>query len=302
MRPRLWFWLLCAAVLALSVSPAGALAQGLTVPKVRDSNVGYIDPAIPGDLFRLRVDAAYDNIRPSRADFFWSPGSPFGRGPSTPESAVDYQDVAAYLEVLLASSLSTFVDVPVRFLDPEQNPNTAGLSNMNVGLKYAFIDTDDLIVSFQFRTYLPTADVHRGLGNGHVSLEPALLLYRPMSDRWGLEAELRDWIPVGGTDFAGNIIRYGIGINYAVVQNDVWRLAPVAEFVGWSILDGKESIRQPSGPAIIKSAAGEEIVNVKVGVRLKFGDQMDMYLGYGRPLTGDFWYRNTVRFELRYFF
>jgi len=118
----------------------------------------------------------------------------------------------------------------------------------------------------------------------------------------GLEAEVRDWIPVGGTDFAGNIIRYGIGIHYNLVQTDTWRLTPVAEFVGWSILDGKESFVQPPGPAIIASAAGETIANVKLGARLKFSDRMDLYAGYGRPLTGSFWYKNTYRLELRFFF
>jgi hypothetical protein len=302
MRLRVWIWLPCAAALALLASSGNACAQGIKAPKIRDSNVGYIDPAIPGDLFRLRVDASYDNIRPNRADFFWSPGGKFGPGPSIPESSVNYQDVTPYLETLVAPSLSVFAELPIRNLDPVQNANAAGLSNVNFGLKYAFIEAEDLVTTFQFRTYVPTPDVQLGVGNGHFSLEPALLLYRPLSDRWRLEAEVRDWIPVDGTSFAGNIIRYGIGTSYAVVQNDLWRLSPVAEFVGWSILDGKESIRQPSGAAIVKSAAGEEIVNVKVGLRLRFGDQMDLYAGYGRPLTGDFWYRNTFRFELRYFF
>ena len=98
MRPRVWIVLLCTTALALLAAPGDARAQGIGVPKVRDSNVGYIDPAIPGDIFRLRVDGAYDNIRPSRADFFWSPGGPFGPGPSIPESSVNYQDIAAYLE------------------------------------------------------------------------------------------------------------------------------------------------------------------------------------------------------------
>ena len=34
----------------------------------------------------------------------------------------------------------------------------------------------------------------------------------------------------------------------------------------------------------------------------RFGDWADLYGGYGRPLTGDRWYENTVRVEFRLLF
>lgn len=300
MRHGFWIWVL--AAVALSFADRPALAQGPTVPKVRDTNVGYIDPAIPGDVVRLRVDAAYNNPRPTLAEFFWAPGGPFGPGPSIPEKSVSYQDIATYVETLVTETTSVFVEIPVRFLDPELNPNAAGLANMNFGVKHAFIAEEDLVATFQFRTYVPTADVHEGLGNSFVSLEPSLLVYKPLNDRWGLEGELRDWIPIGGTDFAGNIIRYGIGVHYDLYRCDTWKLAPVAEFVGWSILDGQVAVLQPSGPPLAQDATGATIVNAKVGVRFRLGDRMDMYTGYGRPLTGNRWYENVYRFELRFFY
>jgi len=302
MPPRFSSWLAVLAGLSLCAASELANGQGTTVPRVRDSNVGYIDPAIPDNVFRLRVDAAFDNPTPTLAQSFWSIGGPAGRGPSIPESSVDYQDISAYGETLLTPSISGFVNVPVRFLNPDQNDNTAGLADMDVGLKAAFIDDEDLVATFQFRTYVPTGDVDRGLGNDHVTLEPALLLYKPLSERVGLEAELRDWIPIGGTNFAGNIIRYGAGLHYDWLCSPSWQLVPVAEVVGWTILDGQVSVRQPSGAAVVESAAGDTIVNVKLGARLKCGDRFDIYSGYGRPLTGDVWYEDIVRFELRYFF
>lgn len=277
-------------------------AQGTTKPAVRDTNVGYIDPAIPGDVFRLRVDGAYDNLRPSRNEYFWAAGSPFGRGPSTPETSVNYQDVFAYVETLLGPGLSAFVNVPVRFLDPVQNPNVIGLADLDAGVKYAFVDEENLVATFQFRTYAPSGDFNQGLGNGHVTLEPALLVYMPVDDRWGLEGELRDWIPIGGSDFAGNIVRYGIGVHYDLVRVESFRLSPVAEFVGWTALDGKVSIPETSGVPHIEDTAGTTIVNAKIGARLKFDGPADLYVGYGVPLTGDSWYLNTFRVELRFFY
>ena len=41
------------------LAPHCVLAQGVGRPSVSDSNVGYIDNAIPGNIFRLRYDTAY---------------------------------------------------------------------------------------------------------------------------------------------------------------------------------------------------------------------------------------------------
>ena len=51
-----------------------------------------------------------------------------------------------------------------------------------------------------------------------------------------------------------------------------------------------------------KGAAGDTIVNAKVGVRFKLGEFGDFYTGYGRALTGSRWYEETLRVEFRMFF
>src|SRR5262249_5433084 len=125
----------------------------------------------------------------------------------------------------------------------------------------------DRFVSFQLTTYVPTGLAMNGLGNNHVSLEPALLLYQELSDRLTLQGELRDWIPISGTDFQGNIIRYGAGLTYLALDNPSFRVYPVAEFVGWTVLSGKESTL---GTPV--NASGDTIVNAKMGVRFGFGE------------------------------
>src|SRR5262245_28156910 len=113
---------------------------------------------------------------------------------------------------------------------------------MNADFKWAFLSVDDLVATFQLRTYIPTGPSTRGLGTNHVSLEPALLFYVPLAERLVMEAEIRDWIPIGGTDFQGNVIRYGIGMSYGIYEAPSLRIRPVAEFVGWTVLDGKETV------------------------------------------------------------
>ena len=297
------FWHHRLAVLVLTmVVLKSACAQGTSGPTVSDSSVGYIDPAIPCDVFRLRFDAAYNDRRPTRAEFLYPKGAPFGPGLAEPEPRVDFQELSAYLEVAASDRLSGFLNLPVRFLNPEVNPNHAGFSDLDAGFKYAFLRNEDQVATFQFRTYAPTGDPHRGLGNDHVSLEPALLLYQGLTDRLGLESELRLWVPVGGTDFAGEIIRYGVGVHYDLFRTANYTVSPVAEFIGWTLLDGKETVIPPGGAPFVHDAGGQTIINAKLGMRVKFGDRADVYTGYGRPLTGDRWYENILRVEFRLFY
>ena len=290
---------LAAAALASLAMPARAPAQGSGDPTVSDSRDGYIDSAIPGNEFRLRFDASYDDNRPNRAEFFYPRPAPGGPGFLLPEKRVDFQDLSAYLEGGITGRLSGFVEVPWRFLNPEVNADHNGLGDVNAGFKYAFIRDSDLVATFQLRTWVPTGDPHLGLGNDHVSLEPALLVWKPIMGQFGLEGELRYWAPVGGTDFAGDIIRYGLGLHYDLPRVGGVQVSPTATFVGWTVLGGKEAVLRPSGLVTVDDAARETVVNFKIGVRVwseRFGD---VFVGYGRPLTGDRWYENTLRVEWR---
>jgi hypothetical protein len=285
---------------AESRPPAG---QGDTVA-LRDGNGGYIDSALIGNQLRLRLDAAYDSNRPDRAEFFYGKCGcfkaagldPKAPGPRLPETRVDYQDISTYAEVALRSNLSGFVEVPFRFLNPEQNANTSGLADMNLGVKYAFLQSPCQTATFQLRCYIPTGAASHGLGTDHVSLEPAFLFFQRLTDRLTLEAELRDTIPLDGTDFAGNVLRYGVGLGYTVHQTCNLRITPVVELVGWTVLGGKE-FAFPENQ--IRDAAGDTIINAKAGVRVGLGENHSFYVGYGRALTGAVWYKDIVRAEYR---
>ena len=297
-----YFRLISAGCLFLLLFTETANGQGTTRPRVRNSNVGYIDTAVPGSNLRLRLDSVFNNVAPTRSEFFWAPGPPNGRGPAFPERSVDYQDYSATVEHLLFPATSVFIGVPVRALDPERNSNTVGFSDVNLGLKHAFIFRDDLVASFQLRAYAPTGDVHRGLGTGHANLEPGLLIFKPLGSGWVAEAELRDWIPLEKSEFSGNVLRYGFGVHYDGIGSDAFRVVPVAELVGWTALGGRVAVVPESGVPAVRDAIGDTIVNVKLGTRFKFGDRTDLFAGYGRPLTGDTWYDDTVRLELRWMY
>jgi hypothetical protein len=173
---------------------------------------------------------------------------------------------------------------------------------MNAGFKYALVNGPDLVTTFQLRTYIPTGDPRRGLGTDHVSLEPALLAWDRLTERVCVYGELRYWIPIGGTDFAGDVIRYGIGISYGKPCAEGFWVTPVVELVGWTVLDGKESVSTIPLVSGVNDASGDTIVNAKFGARLGYGSRADFYAGYGRALTGDVWYKDILRVEFRLLF
>jgi hypothetical protein len=300
-----------AALLALAGSPAYAQRQ------VADSNSGYVDSALIGTMVRFRADAAYDDNVPDRAEFFYGKCGcfrvlgvdPRAPGPPKLEKNVDYQDLSTYLEVAATDRLSGFIEVPYRFLNPQVNDNVSGISDINAGFKGAFVSGPDQVLTFQLRAYAPTGHADVGLGTGHASLEPALLCYERLTERLTFEGELRDWIPIGGTDFQGNVVRYGGALSYEVCHTERLRFVPVAELVGWTVLNGKELPIPPNqplnaegfAPTVIpaREAGGETIVNAKLGLRVKLGERGDVYMGYGRALTGTVWYKDMLRLEFR---
>ena len=280
---------------------------------------GYIDWAAPRTQFRMRFDAGFDNNRPDRAEFFYAqcgcgggPGPGVVGPPPTVNGSVDYQDLRGYLEIANSSRFSVFGEIPVRFLQTSTASNlgvqdtgdAAGISDMEAGFKYAIIRDANNIFTFQLKNYIPTGNASQGLGTNHYSIEPGFLAQSRINSRLDVFAELRDWIPVdgsraGGQNFAGNVLRYGVGAAYSVVDTTDVQISPILEFVGWSVLDG-QVLNTDIGALNVNAAT--TIVNVKGGLRTMFKDNgSTLYVGYGHALTGQRWYEDIVRLEYTIF-
>jgi hypothetical protein len=291
--------------LLLSVAPAAAQTdaqsappEGDEGPPVKDSSVGYIDSAVPFTHFRLRYDSAFHFTRPTRAEFFYPKGRP-GPGLPQPETSVDYQEATAYFEAAFDDRMSLFVETPFRFLNPVVNNNTAGFSDVVAGGKFVFAEGDDWLATLQIKGYFPTGDADRGLGTNHFSVEPGILFQKCVGPHVTLNGEFRYWIPIDGTDFAGSVIRYGLGLTLGHSCPEGFWFTPVAEFVGWTVLDGKELAALSPTVFSVLDASGDTIVNAKVGVRFGLGQALDAYVGWGHALSGQTWYENIYRVEMR---
>ncbi|WP_433975686.1 transporter [Tunturiibacter lichenicola] len=304
-----------------------AAAEKVKRASIDPSMVGYIDDAVIHSEFRIRFDAALDNKTPDRGEFFYAkcgcyafiqphtnlaydPNTP-GPGPNIPKD-VDFQQLYFYGEYAPYSHLSLFTQIPFRWLQAnsfpgtgQAFPNSGGFGDMQFGLRFAPLASSRRYLTLQFKAYTPTGDASEGLGTNHASVEPSLLYYQRLSERFTLEAETGDTHPLsssagvptaGSKGFAGDVFFYGVGPSYRLVSKEQFRLAGIVELVGWNVRSG--FVTGPANP----STAGVNIVNIKVGSRMTFASHQSLYVGYGIALTSQNWYREIFRAEYRYAF
>ena len=266
------------------------------------SVVSFIDSALPRTMTRIRLDLEYTNRRPTRGEYLFPkggiPGSP---GLPLPETRIDAQELYAYQEVSLVQEFSFFVNQPYRFVNPEVNANTAGIGDFDFGIKYVLFGDPSMMATLQLRAYVPLHS-SQALGTDHGAFEPSLLFSYGIASFLRLEGEFRYWVPIGGTDFAGDLIRYSLGLAYGQPSpKEIW-ITPMLEVVAWTMLGGKTMVAQSADSFQVQDASGSTIVNAYLGARFGFGAAADLYLGYGHAITGPAWYRDTARVEFRLFY
>jgi len=274
---------------------------------------GYLENAAPVTMARLRFDSGYGDNRPDRGEFFYAKCGCFNtrdaHGPPLMEKKIDYQDLITTAEYAFSQRFSAFFNIPVRFLNPEVNRDTAGLSDISFGGKYAFIYNQHRVVSLWLQVQAPSGTLSTGLGNGNWWIEPGILYLEQLTKKWQLFGQFMLQTPLSKrSDFTGNMLIYGLGTSYVVSQGNWGYVAPVIETMGWTVLSGKE-FNPDAGAAV--AARGETIVNGKFGVRIGFGPpalgtpyptRSDFYIGYARALTGTVWYKDLLHIEYRRFF
>jgi Putative MetA-pathway of phenol degradation len=267
------------------------------------STLSFIDSAVPQNNVRLRFDMGYHVPRPTRAEFFQAKGGlPFSPGLPLPETSINsFQELTAYFEFAPAPFFSTFIETPYRWLNPEINRNTNGVGDVNFGFKLCTWHSEDFLGTLQLRIYNPTAS-SPGLGTDHWTIEPAFLgMWRPF-DNIVVEADVRYIAPLGGTDFAGDVLRYGAGLSLGQATPQGFWFKPAIEAVGWTVRGGKEMVVTSPDTFFVQGSSGKTIVNAYAGVRVGLGATLDCYAGYGRCLTGSSWSRDFARIEFRFFY
>lgn len=276
----------------------------------------HVDQAVPVDVFRVRLDTQYRMNNPDRAEYFWPKNGIFtyfyghdnAKGPGEAESRVDAIDASFYVEAMLSYHVSIWTNVPFRSVNPDINQNEPGVGDISAGLKWAFILEPHRAVSVQVAGIFPSGEGSRGLGAENYYVQPGFLWQEALTENLTFYADVHDRMPVNPrSDFTGHVLRYGAGLSYLIDLGTV-RVMPLAEVVGWTVLNGKQSFEVGKLEPPIKSARGMTIFDTYYGMRFSLGDEShtgsllgmsDLFVSYGYTTTSEWWFRDQWRVEYR---
>ena len=289
----------------------------------RGSMVGYIEDPVVESKVRIRFDAGFHTNAADRAEFFYPKGGWYrtlaatnpNRDPDAPGPGpglvadLNFQQLYFQAEYSWSGRVGLFAEAPIRSIRPQRFvagsgtfDNHTGFGDLRAGVKLALVTDSDRNVTVQFKTYFPSGDALKGLGTDHASVEPALLYSQRVSDRLSIESMIGDWHPVGGSKglptstssekFSGDVLFYGMGPSYDLVNTDHMRFGPVVELVGWHLLSGFQT-------KTLGKVDGMNIVNLKLGARVIVDGKHSFYVGYGHGLTDNVWYSDLFRMEYR---
>jgi len=265
----------------------------------------FQDSARPVTQMRLRWDTGWDMLAPDRAEYFWARE----KGPLGPNAVarfLNYRELTMYTEGAI-DKIGVFVEQTYREvglhaspISPTGDATFSGFGDLNIGTKTLLLDCDLMQFAFQFKTFIPVGSAGKGLGTGHVSLEPAFLTTLHLAPDTYLQMEAAYWIPVGGDSlYQGNVFHSHIAVNQVL-----WRLCRDVVLVGtmefneWSIINGNFTDPGTGNPV----RARDTIFSLGPGARFVICDRIDLGAGTAFAVTGDRWAEEMVRAEFRWRF
>ncbi len=263
------------------------------------ANAGiFLDFARPRSMTRFRWNHGENLILPDRNEYFW--GAIGGPGPGLPETGLDYDELTIYLETA-SDNFSLFIETPYRNNDPDINFGSGGFGDLRFGTKSLLVDCELLQFTFQFTTTVPTGRSGNGLGTGHTSLEPALLASLKLAPDTYMQAQLAEWIPLGGTPgVQGSLLRYNFAFNRVMYRPlPDTDLIGILEFGGFAFQAG--GFTDPVSGLVLPSNE-DGYFYLGPGLRLSVCDKLDVGFGASFALTDQHFADQIYRIELRYFY
>ncbi len=234
----------------------------------------WVDGARPVTQTRIRWDSFHNFTQVDRSEFFWArTGGGGGKGPGATPNRLNANGLLLYQEAATAKA-SIFVEQAYWSQSPDNSPHTSGFGDMNIGTKALLFDCELLQVTMQFRTFVPIGSPGKGLGTGHVSLEPSLLATVKLLPETYLQTQVSEWIPIAGDPaFSGAVLHYHASINHVL-----YRCTPDIPFIGsieangYSFQDGLFSV--PGGAPVASS--GDSWWTFGPGIRMGICSKLDL--------------------------
>jgi hypothetical protein len=176
---------------------------------------------------------------------------------------------------------------------------------MILGTKSLLLDCELVQFAFQFKTFLPTGDFTKGLGTGHVSLEPSVLMALKLDCNTYLQAEIAYRFPIGGDQFyEGPFMHCHVSLNRLLwcCGHDV-QLIGTAELNSYHIFGGAytDPLKGQAGIGLPADEIGNT-VDIGPGIRLVVCDRIDFGVGGFFALTDNNMGEEGLRAEFRWRF
>jgi len=257
----------------------------------------FQDGPRPVTQTRVRWDRGHNYRFPDTAEFFWAQIG--GKGPATPTPSLRYDQLWFYQEIA-AKGASVFVELTYLTHDPVFGNSAAGMGDMNVGAKTVLLDRELLLITMQFRTFIPTGNFTAGLGTGHVALEPSLMAALKLTHSTHLQTQISEWIPLGGSNgFQGSVFHFHGSLNHMLCEyGNMLAIIGTLELNGYTFRGQFTDF--PSGEPASLSAA--TYMNGGPGLRVQICERVDFgfaaAFGFGNRHGPDQLYRSE--FRLRY--
>lgn len=213
--------------------------------------------------------------------------------------------------VLPAGSLPANIPLAVttNVLNPVFCCPESGFGDLILGTKSMLLDCHLMQITFQFKTFLPTGNFTKGLGVGHVSLEPSLLCNLCVAPDTYLQSQFAYWIPIGGDAlYQANIFHMHFSLNRVLC-----RPCPGVQVVGnielneWTICGGAYTdpnllVVDPTTGNLspVSVSATTTMVSAGPGIRLVVCDKLDFGVGSAFALTTDHWSQSEIRADFRW--
>jgi hypothetical protein len=263
----------------------------------------FTDGARPVTQTRLRWDYGRNLIRPDRSEYFWARADGRGKGPrprngALAETKLDYHEVHLYTEVAEGrASLGT--DLLYRSINPEVVASNANFGDVAITAKSLLVDCELFQAAYQLTTTTPVGNPLKGIGVGHLSLEPSVMIAIKLAPETFLQAQVAEWIPLGGDDdYMGAILRYSASLNHVLAKpvRDA-HLIGTLEIMGYTFQDG-----QYTDPVLgsNQKSGGESFVYLGGGLRFVFCDKFDLGFGAMTAFGTDHFAQHVFRTEFRY--
>jgi len=255
----------------------------------------FVDTVRPQTSMRFRWDRGINMVLPDRSEFFWAKIG--GKGEPRRETSVDYHELSIYIETA-AERFSAYTVISYRSLVGEQNGGGAGFGDMIIGTKSLLIDTEYAQLTLQFQTFIPQGKASRGVGDGHVSLEPGLLLSTRLTADTYFQGQIAEWIPIGAdADGSGAVFHYHAALNHVIARPFVdSQFIATLEAQGYCFQDG--TFTDPL-TGIPQRSAGGHYCSVGPGFRWVLSDKCDFGFGVMFAVTNEHFANQLYRSEFR---